>query len=117
MDNNTFGTNSNNFKVSFLEMQYTLIENFIYKWFLACQQTKTNVLYNYQIPRLDFAIKFYRTDYPSLLEGRDLEKDGVKIYPNFIYYFEGVYPEDIELFQFDQSQGQSAGKMIRDVRI
>lgn len=68
MDNNTFIPGGNELKIQFLEMQYTIIENFIYPWFLATLHTKTNSLYNYQFPRLDFAIKFYRSDYPTFLK-------------------------------------------------
>lgn len=110
LDNNTFGPTSNELKTQFLEMQYPLIENFIYPWFLACLQTRTNTAFNYAFPRLDFAIKFYRSDYPSQI---DKNGNGI-IYPNYIYYFEGVYPDDIELNKLNQKT-QVTDAILRSV--
>jgi hypothetical protein len=103
MDNGTLIPGAQTFNISFLEMQYPLIENFIIPWMNACMNTseRASSVWNYPFPRLDIAIKFYRSDYPTTLK---FDASGKAIvYPNYIYYFDGVYPESAELKQLDQA--------------
>jgi hypothetical protein len=68
--NGTIITDGQTLVISFLEMQYPIIESFIIPWLSLCLNTSASAhsIFNYPFPRIDIAIKFYRPDFPTMLK-------------------------------------------------
>ena len=104
LDNTTLFSSNNEIKFTILELQNPIIETWIYEWLNVCLQTKCNfkgmnINYEYPFPRLNLAIKYYRTD--------QFKENATKIEPNFIYWITGLYPDDMETFKFDHASAES----------
>jgi hypothetical protein len=104
----TLSTNSNIFpdkqttEIKFIETSNSVIETFIYPWMLACLNSHSG-LYSYPFPRLDLAIKLYRSiDFckpPAEKKG-----ESITIKPYIVYWFEGIFPENIEHIGVDHNE-------------
>lgn len=113
INNTTKFVSGNEIKFHILELQNPVIETWLYKWYGRCLQTNIDIgTRPYPFPRLNMAIKYYRTDDFSF--GSSDKKDTKKIYPKFIYYIEGAYPDDLETYKFDHSEADS-GSIMRSV--
>lgn len=87
LNQSLYGVSQNKFKIQFMEMMMPIHETFLYPWYLAtfnANSIKNNYKIPYPFPRLDFAIKFYRTD----STGAHLQnvKQRIPVFPTFIYW-------------------------------
>lgn len=107
MNNTTLFVSGNEIKFTFLEMNFPIIEMWIHEWFLACLSTKHGNRENweYPFPRLNIAIKYYNPlsfTIPAEIRANKNIKT-VNVFPDFIYWITGLYPNDIESYQFDMA--------------
>ena len=110
INNTTQFVSNNEIKFYFLESQVPIIEYWVYEWFMACLSTKhgnTDVGgrldFEYPFPRLNLAVKYYRTDDFYIPKGALY----AEIRPTFIYWITGLYPDDLEAYPFDNTEAKS----------
>lgn len=122
-DNSPLTAQSYSVDITFLESATPIIENMIYPWMMGVLQTESSVLgsaratnagidksYPYPFPRVDMAIKYFSPFYiPTTRQVLSQE-----IYPpiNWIYYFDGIYPTQIETVKVDHNES-NAGSFSR----
>ena len=123
---------SKDLQITFIDSELSLNDHFFTRWIMACsgidtfgvkkQKFEKNGFvrtdsakkeFLYGMPRLDFAIKFYK--WPTFANKfEEDKKTKIRVELNFIYYFSGVFPTSIELARLEYNT-TNAGSFSRPV--